>query len=55
MYGVYSTTKADIPRGKIHGAWYEWQLIGGTWTQVWHLSLDAVGLSDMGTRQPAHN
>jgi hypothetical protein len=55
MYGVYSDTKSDIPRGKIHGVWYEWQLIGGTWTQVWHLSLDAVGLSDMGARQPTHN
>ena len=55
MYGYQSDAKSDIPRGKIQGVWYDWQLIGGTWTKVWHLSLDAVGLSDMGNRQPSHN
>jgi hypothetical protein len=51
MYGYQSDAKSDIPRGKIYGVWYEWQ----QGTQVWHLSLCAVGLSDMGARQPAHN
>lgn len=47
MYGTYSTTKADIPRGSIYGVW---KPLGG----VYQKSQAPVGLDGM-DRTPTHN
>jgi hypothetical protein len=48
MYGTFSTTKASIPNGAIHGVWY--QSVGGA--PLYHLNLAPVGRAGM-NRNPS--
>lgn len=48
MYGLFSTTKADIPYGDIYGVYYT--RVGRT--QIWHLDQAPIGFGLHGNRHP---
>lgn len=50
MFGNVSTTKADIPSGKIYGLYYTRNTVG---RKIWHLGNAKVGLTNV-NRQPTH-